>query len=613
MGPEIPRLYGAESFAAEKCCVCGMVEEFGNRHYCSFPGYNKKCDKCHCEHPMDAESFGAEGWSKMKGSTIRKRLLTAAKRTDTSPDIWFSWLGLEDLFEQAGYKQIPQRGLAFHEALTSLINDGFMESSTASGEVMFRFLKWESGLDERKAAESFSAESSVRKGMMGNTEYRWYVDGDESIQDRNGEPLIRPYDEEEIDEDIQHNIKLFLEGGEKKGEAYHEVHDLHDRFDEPQYYDIFYSWGAESFSAESLKGRWKDGTTRDIYGVSVTKEPASERYEGEKPYYRATYKGISCRIFYEGSVLYRPCWVFKILSVMESSCFTNPMEAIWGFKANAELLTKSQAFWLKNKPNISKNAESKIPPAEKAGITGITSGATVEGLETLLATDTFASTDWDEESYAEGWYEEVVEGSGPEGLYVDLFLLNNPGITEATIRKRTDAEMVNGALKWWDGLSDEEMDKVFTDKKGEAKVQHWYEYSIPDYAPEWDDEEGPYADEDSDWEAESDLSCAWCKKPSAKLREVDYGGGGAVCPDCHWAYRKLGYNPHKPAHPFKQKGAEGELEETQEELAEVRTELSKSRTGMSLIRTGLAIAGFVLLWEHHKWAKEEHDIKENTV
>jgi hypothetical protein len=50
-----------------------------------------------------------------------------------------------------------------------------------------------------------------------------------------------------------------------------------------------------------------------------------------------------------------------------------------------------------------------------------------------------------------------------------------------------------------------------------------------------------------------------------------------------------------------------------EELAEVRTELSKSRTDMSLIRTGLAIAGFILLWEHHKWAKEEHDIKETTV
>jgi len=57
--------------------------------------------------------------------------------------------------------------------------------------------------------------------------------------------------------------------------------------------------------------------------------------------------------------------------------------------------------------------------------------------------------------------------------------------------------------------------------------------------------------------AESDLSCAWCKKPSSVLREVEYGGGGSICPNCHYAYRKLGYNPHKPAHPFKRKGAEG--------------------------------------------------------
>jgi len=106
-------------------------------------------------------------------------------------------------------------------------------------------------------AESFSAESSVRKGMMGNTEYRWYVDGDESIQDRNGEPLIRPYDEEEIDEDIQHNIKMLVESGVKTGREYHAIDDSHDRFDEPQSYGIFYSWyaGAESFSAESLEGK----------------------------------------------------------------------------------------------------------------------------------------------------------------------------------------------------------------------------------------------------------------------------------------------------------------------------------------------------------------------
>jgi hypothetical protein len=396
--------------------------------------------------------------------------------------------------------------------------------------------------------------------MMGNTEYRWYVDGDESIQDRNGEPLIRPYDEEEIDEDIQHNIKLFLEGGEKKGEAYHEVHDLHDRFDEPQYYDIFYSWGAESFSAESLKGRWKDGTTRDIYGVSVTKEPASERYEGEKPYYRATYKGISCRIFYEGSVLYRPCWVFKILSVMESSCFTNPMEAIWGFKANAELLTKSQAFWLKNKAEsfsaeswrdacpacgerslmvigriqcencnhvvhpdewhispMYRNAESKIPPAEKAGITGITSGATMEGLETLLASD--------------------------DGTQLHTYLHDM-------------GECQGCGEKTWLVQEDVACDDC-----------EYCEYCDEYHHPE--------------------------------VRQICY----------EEAFSKHYEGPAEDAEYY----AEGDLEETQEELAEVRTELSKSRTGMSLIRTGLAIGGFILLWEHHKWAKQEHESKENTV
>ena len=101
--------------------------------------------------------------------------------------------------------------------------------------------------------ESFGAETSIRTGEMGDTAYHWYVDGDETIKDREGEPLINRRMEDEIDDDIQHNIKIFLERGEKKGEAYHEVDDLHDRFDEPQSYGIFYSWGAESFGAEDCK------------------------------------------------------------------------------------------------------------------------------------------------------------------------------------------------------------------------------------------------------------------------------------------------------------------------------------------------------------------------
>lgn len=54
--------------------------------------------------------------------------------------------------------------------------------------------------------------------------------------------------------------------------------------------------------------------------------------------------------------------------------------------------------------------------------------------------------------------------------------------------------------------------------------------------------------------AEEDVTnCSWCKKPSVKVREVEYGGGGSICPNCHHSYRKLGYNPHKPPHPFKKR------------------------------------------------------------
>jgi len=55
------------------------------------------------------------------------------------------------------------------------------------------------------------------------------------------------------------------------------------------------------------------------------------------------------------------------------------------------------------------------------------------------------------------------------------------------------------------------------------------------------------------WASETEVACSWCKKPSAKLRDVEYGGSGSICPNCHYSYRKLGYNPHRPQHPFKKK------------------------------------------------------------
>ena len=236
------------------------------------------------------------------------------------------------------------------------------------------------------------------------------------------------------------------------------------------------------------------------------------------------------------------------------------MEAIWGFKANAELLTKSQAFWLKNKAEsfsaeswrdacpacgerslmvigriqcencnhvvhpdewhispMYRNAESKIPPAEKAGITGITSGATMEGLETLLASD--------------------------DGTQLHTYLHDM-------------GECQGCGEKTW--LVQEDV-----------------------------------ACEDCEY-------CEYCDEyHHPEVRQICY----------EEAFSKHYEGPAEDAEYY----AEGDLEETQEELAEVRTELSKSRTGMSLIRTGLAIGGFILLWEHHKWAKQEHESKENTV
>jgi len=94
--------------------------------------------------------------------------------------------------------------------------------------------------------------------------------------------------------------------------------------------------GAETFEADSLKGRWDEGTTRIIHGVSVTKT----RYGGEmweKPQYRCDYNGYICRIFYEGVAFYLPCWMYRGYGgVGRQGCFKNPMEAILDFKMRAE-------------------------------------------------------------------------------------------------------------------------------------------------------------------------------------------------------------------------------------------------------------------------------------
>tara|TARA_B100001778_G_scaffold334937_1_gene349299 strand:- start:7350 stop:8732 length:1383 start_codon:yes stop_codon:yes gene_type:complete len=192
------------------------------------------------------------------------------------PEIYRDWVekygrfkGAESFGAEGGYSHqvFNTTSKAHAEKVASLVPDSivivnlhgipddsshyFVMSKTSYDEARPYFMGWLRENDYFRTNQFLSeVVANIRKGMVGDTAYQWYVDGDESIQDRNGEPLIRPYDEEEIDEDIRRNIKIVLERGENKGNGYHGVDDFHDRFDEPQSYGIFYSWGAESFSSE---------------------------------------------------------------------------------------------------------------------------------------------------------------------------------------------------------------------------------------------------------------------------------------------------------------------------------------------------------------------------
>lgn len=96
--------------------------------------------------------------------------------------------------------------------------------------------------------------------------------------------------------------------------------------------------GAEGFDAESLRGRWKDGATRIVHGVSVKKTPMAERLPNEKPDYYLSYKGFNARLSYSGVVFNLPCWELYSygLGKRRQGCFENPMEALLSFKSGVD-------------------------------------------------------------------------------------------------------------------------------------------------------------------------------------------------------------------------------------------------------------------------------------
>ena len=346
-------------------------------------------------------------------------------------------------------------------------------------------------------------------------------------------------------------------------------------------------------------------------------------------------------------------------------------------------------------------AESKIPPAEKAGITGITSGATMEGLETLLAADGYKGISAPKIEILE-WY---VRTGGKAGFFHDL-----PTNIQIRLQMGYVHELLEQDVNRWlqdhghnphmetpDWLSAESFSLEYSPQYQHELWRKDGRRIVADYDEDfWNSNVEGWFEDDEEYEQfkervnkygvyrltlekENQGNWEWVESlggnvPNENLKLMDIAreqfefneaeSFSAECSECNTPFLKDGINSNLTQFMYFEKGMswpcwcnecflkdykqwsranespdmpsfeelvklrldaesfgaeklppveDAEYYAETEELAEVRTELSKSRTDMSLIRTGLAIAGFILLWEHHKWAKEEHDIKETTV
>lgn len=207
------------------------------------------------------------------------------------------------------------------------------------------------------------------------------------------------------------------------------------------------------------------------------------------------------------------------------------------------------------------HAESKLPPAEKAGITGVASGATMEGLETLLS-EPYDGEDCplclDKIDFTEA-YE-----------YAPLTLCDT--CSEAVMEKRFDH-----------AYSAEDDDStncgVCEVKIGYDEAIYWenMKYCEECYEVQMIRDIQNYTQDETDC-----ISCGFAISPNDVLVELVDG----LCPDCK---------------------ADGSFHA--EDLAEVRTDLSQKRTNMSALRTALSVAGLFLVWDSWRWSKEERKLK----
>ena len=74
------------------------------------------------------------------------------------------------------------------------------------------------------------------------TAFLWWIEDHLPFVDEHGEPVVRDYEKEEIHEEIQRFVTIFLARGEEEGDGAHCITDGHDRFPHPMDYTVLYRW-----------------------------------------------------------------------------------------------------------------------------------------------------------------------------------------------------------------------------------------------------------------------------------------------------------------------------------------------------------------------------------
>ena len=149
--------------------------------------------------------------------------------------------------------------------------------------------------------------------------------------------------------------------------------------------------------------------------------------------------------------------------------------------------------------------------------------------------ETFASTDWDEASWAEGFVDDLYAGDADENMYLDLYVKWASGPQSPTY---VSDGLWDTVYEWWHSMSDGEKEAVID----EGIFTHYYNDALESYG---DYEPEPYYDAEDfiEWNYTAEGSnCFICGR---LWRPGDYEGHDNICITCadKWEYEEGYYGP----------------------------------------------------------------------